>query len=327
VLRLPLEQLLHFYEDMLRIRFFEEKIRDDLYPNKHMRGGTHLYIGQEAVAVGALHAAEPDDYAISTHRGHGHCLAKGCDPTKMFAELMGRRGGYCKGKGGSMHIADRSINFLGENPVVAANIPMAAGAALACKQLGNGSIVVDFFGEGATNNGAFHEALNMASLWDLPVVFICENNLYAISVPVEQATAIKEIHRRAEGYGMQGKQANGMDVVEVYETVREAARLAREESRPSFLVFDCYRFEGHHMADQQPYRSKEEPVKVRREHDPIHLLEQEIIEECILAPDQAAEYRLRIRDEIERAAKEAMESPHPEPEHALEDVYAEAETP
>ncbi|MFQ5810767.1 MAG: thiamine pyrophosphate-dependent dehydrogenase E1 component subunit alpha, partial [Armatimonadota bacterium] len=164
---LRLEQLLHFYEDMLRIRFFEEKIRDDLYPNKHMRGGTHLCIGQEAVAVGALHATEPEDYVISTHRGHGHSLAKGCDPKRMFAELFGRRDGYSKGKGGSMHIADKDLNFLGENPVVAANIPMAAGAALACKMLGNDRIVIDFFGEGATNNGAFHEALNMAGLWDL----------------------------------------------------------------------------------------------------------------------------------------------------------------
>ncbi|MGD8238321.1 MAG: thiamine pyrophosphate-dependent enzyme [Armatimonadota bacterium] len=319
---LRLEQLLHFYEDMLRIRFFEEKIRDDLYPSKHMRGGTHLYIGQEAVAVGALHATEPEDYVISTHRGHGHALAKGCDPKRMFAELCGRRDGYSKGKGGSMHIADRDVGFLGENPVVAANIPMAAGVALACKTLGNDRIVVDFFGEGATNNGAFHEALNMAGLWDLPVVFICENNLYAISVPVEQATAIENIQRRADAYGMPGKRENGMDVSVVYHMVAEAARLAREASQPSLLVFDCYRFEGHHMADQQPYRSKDEPVRMRREHDPIHILEREMLEDCLLEPEQVVDYRERIRAEIDEAAAQALKSPEPAPEEALEDLYA-----
>ena len=319
---LRIEQLLHFYEDMLRIRFFEEKIRDELYPNKLMRGGTHLYIGQEAVAVGALHATEPEDYVISTHRGHGHSLAKGCDPKRMFAELFGRRDGYSKGKGGSMHIADKDIGFLGENPVVAANIPMAAGAALACKMLRNGSVVIDFFGEGAVNNGAFHEALNMAGLWKLPVVFICENNLYAISVPVQQATAIEEIHRRADSYGMPGKRENGMDVVVVYHTVAEAARLAREQSQPSLLVFDCYRFEGHHMADQQPYRSKEEPQRMRREHDPVHILEKQILDDCLLEPDQVVDYRERIRAEIDAAAEEALKSPAPAPEEALEDVYA-----
>ena len=184
------EQFLGLYEDMLRVRFLEEKIRDDLFPAGLIPGTTHLYIGQEATGVGAISALEPQDYVLSTHRGHGHCLARGSDPARIYAEIMGRRDGVCRGKGGSMHLTDASVNFLGANPIVGANIPIGAGLALACKYLDNGRIVLVFFGEGAMNTGAFHETANLASLWKLPVFLLCENNRYAISVSVERSSAV-----------------------------------------------------------------------------------------------------------------------------------------
>jgi len=319
---LPLDKLLHFYHDMLRIRFFEETVRDVLHKQGLIRGSSHLYIGQEAVGVGAMHALAPQDYVISTHRGHGHCLAKGADPRKMFAEILGRRTGYCKGKGGSMHITDTSLNLLGENPVVAAGTPIAAGAALACKYLGNRGVVAYFFGEGAINNGAFHEGVNLAALWRLPVVFICENNLYAISVPLEKSSPVLELHERAAGYGIPHQRINGMDVEAVYFAVQGAAHLAREENMPSFLVFDTYRFEGHHLADLQTYRPRTEPVEERRRRDPIHLLEMRILEDCLLTADEVADYRVRARTEIDQACEDALNAPLPEAKEALDDVYA-----
>lgn len=321
---LPLEQLLHFYEDMLRIRCFEEKIRDDLGPHGLIRGSTHLYIGQEAVAVGAMHALGPEDYVLSTHRGHGHCLAKGIDPEAMFAEILGKKTGVCKGKGGSMHIADVRLNLLGENPVVAGNCGIAAGVAWACKLQKSGRVVANFIGEGAINNGAFHEAINLAALWSLPVVYICENNLYAISVPLEKSASIPDIHRRAEGYGIPGRQVNGMDVTEVYRAVKDAVELARGTSTPSFLVMDCYRFEGHYLTEGGRYRSVDEVVQYRREFDPIHIVEEYLLEGCILDVDKVADYRVRIRNEIDEACERAKAAPLPEVEEALTDVYVEA---
>jgi len=321
---LSFEQLLHFYEDMLRIRLFEEKIRDDLGPDGLIRGSTHLYIGQEAVAVGALHAIGKKDYVLSTHRGHGHCLAKGCQPEAMFAEILGRKTGTCKGKGGSMHITCGELGLLGENPVVAGNCGLAAGVAWACKLQGNGRIVANFIGEGALNNGAFHEAINLAALWKLPVVFICENNLYAISVPVEKSTSITDLHKRAEGYGVPGRQVNGMDAGDVYYAVKEAADLARSEFTPSLLVMDCYRFEGHYLTETGRYRRKEEIIQYRREYDPIHLVEAYLLEDCLLDVDEVADYRLRLRQEIDEACERAKAAPLPEPEEALADIYVEA---
>jgi len=318
---LPISQLLHFYHDMLRIRYFEETVRDVLHKQGLLRGSSHLYIGQEAVAVGAMHALAPQDYVVSTHRGHGHCLAKGADPRRMFAEILGRRTGYCKGKGGSMHITDMSLNLLGENPVVAAGTPIAAGVALACKYLNNRAVVINFFGEGAINNGAFHEGVNIAALWRLPVVFVCENNLYAISVPLAKASAVREIHERAAGYGIPHHRLNGMDVEAAFFSVQQAVHVAREENTPSFLVFDTYRFEGHHLADLQTYRPRSEPAEEYRRRDPIHLLERKILEDCLLTADEVAEYRTRAREEIDRACEQAMAEPFPEPTEALEDVY------
>ena len=323
--RLPLEQLLHFYQDMLRIRCFEETVRDEIHHKGLLHGSAHLYIGQEAVAVGSMHALQRDDYILSSYRGHGQCLAKGVDPERMFAEILGRRTGLCKGKGGSMHLSDRELDMLGENGVVAANIPIATGAALACKLQRSGRIVATFFGEGAVNAGVFHESLNLAGLWKLPIIFLCENNRYAISVSIDRASATTELHKRAESYDMPGVSVDGMDVIEVYLAVQEAARLAREQSQPSLLVFQAYRFEGHHLKDIGRYRGPEEITQMRREHDPIHQLEQELLKDCVLDPNEVADYRVRIRGEIEAAFQRAVAAPFPEPKEAWDDLYAPTE--
>ena len=317
------EQLLHFYEDMLRIRFLEEKIRDVLYPQKLFRGSSHLAIGQEAVAVGAIHALREDDYVISTHRGHGHAIAKSMSLKSMFAEIMGRRTGCDRGKGGSMHLADARLHFIGENPVVGSNTPMAAGLALAAKLEGNGRVAAAFMGEGALNTGAFHEAANLAALWSLPVLFLCENNLYAISVPLDKSSALQDLEHRAEAYGIPGRRVNGMRVMDVYDAVTSAAEATRERSFPSFLVFDTYRFEGHHTSDKQTYRTREEALEEFRKRDPIHILEFEMIDDHTVPIPATIEYRDRIRAEVDAALEEALQEPWPEPEEALTGVYAE----
>jgi TPP-dependent pyruvate/acetoin dehydrogenase alpha subunit len=320
---LPLKQLLHFYHDMLRIRAFEEQVRDVLAPQDLIRGSSHLYIGQEAIGVGAMHALEPKDYVLSSHRGHGHAIAKGVDPRGMFAEILGRRTGLCQGKGGSMHITDMNLNFIGENPVVGAGAPIAAGVALACRHLKNGAVAAYFLGEGAINNGAFLEAANMVALWKLPVVYICENNLYAISVSLEKSTSdVPELGERLAGFGLHHNRLNGMDVEGVYFAVQEAAHIARQENAPTFLLFDTYRFEGHHLADLKTYRPRTEAIEEFRHRDPIHLLEKRILDDCLLSPDEVIDYRLRAKKEMEEACELAMKDPLPEPNEALADIYA-----
>jgi len=319
---LPLEQLLHFYRDMLRIRFFEEAVRDELGPRGLIRGSAHLYIGQEAVGVGALHALLPEDYVLSSHRGHGHALARGAEPERLFAEILGRRSGLCKGKGGSMHLTDMERGFIGENPVVAAAIPIAAGVALASRQLDQKRIALVFFGEGAINNGAFHEGMNLAALWKLPVVFLCENNLYAISVSLERSSALTELHERGAAYDMRHQRVDGMDVGAVYHAVSEAAGLARDHNQPSFLVANTYRFEGHYLTDTLRYRPPEEAQEMRRQFDPVHLLEQRMLEDCVLSPEELVHYREQERAAIRQALDRALAAPLPETGEALKDVYA-----
>jgi TPP-dependent pyruvate/acetoin dehydrogenase alpha subunit len=317
------DELLHYYKDMLRIRMFEEKILNVMLPAKQFRGSSHLSIGQEAVAVGAMHALRPEDYIISTHRGHAHCLARHMEPEAMFAEIMGRRTGVCGGRGGSMHLASREHHVLGENPVVGSNIPMACGAALALKMQGEQAVVGCFFGEGAANTGAFHEALNMAALWELPVVFFCENNRYAISVPLETATAhAHALHERAAGYGLEGRRIDGMNVMEVYDFALEAVARAREDGKPSFLVFDTYRFAGHHTSDSEHYRTKDEVREEFRKHDPIHFLERAVAEECIVDLDLLIVTRDKVRQEIDTAYDRALEAPWPDLADAYADVYS-----
>ncbi len=313
--------LLHFYEDMLRIRFLEETVRDVMLPGRLFRGSSHLAIGQEGVAVGAIHALRADDYVISTHRGHGHAIARGMDPYVVLCEIMGRTPGCCRGKGGSMHLSDASRGFVGENPVVGSNAPMACGLAVAAQLAGAGQVVADFFGEGALNTGAFNEAANLAALWHLPVMFLCENNLYAISVPVSDSSAIAELENRACSYGLAGQRIAGMHVTQVYTAVRQTAARMRETPGPAYLVFDTYRFEGHHTADKQSYRTAEEVTAEFRAHDPVHILEAEMIEDHTVTLDAAIEVRERVRAEVQTAFERALAAPWPRPEAALDDVY------
>lgn len=320
-----IEQLLHFYRDMLRIRYFEEKILSYMLPNKLFRGSSHLCIGQEAVAVGAVHAMEDCDYLLTTHRSHGHTLARGMDLEKAFAEIMGRVTGVCRGRGGSMHLADASLGILGANPVVGSNMPMAAGAALALGMRKCNGIVACFFGEGAMNTGACHEAFNMAALWNLPVAFICENNHYAISVAEEMAMSDRELQDRAVGYGMDGYRLDGMNVMEVYEFSRAAFGKIRRTRRPALMVFDTYRFVGHHTSDSEQYRPKEEALEVFRERDPIHFVERESLEDCLVDPEQAVEIRVTVQEEVEAAFRRALEAPWPDPKTLMQGLWAESE--
>jgi len=269
------------------------------------------------------HALREDDYVISTHRGHGHALAKGMDPYVMFCEIMGRSTGCCQGHGGSMHLTDASIGFVGENPVIGSGSPMAAGLALGVKLRGGDQVVANYFGEGAVNAGAFHEAANMAALWGLPVLFLCENNQYAISVPVTQSSAIEDLENRACSYGLLGRRINGQDVMVVHEAALQAVAATREHCRPSYLVFDTYRFEGHHTSDKETYRPEEEAIEEFRARDPVHLLEQAMIDDHTVDIPTTIEYRDRIHEEIDAAFARAREAPWPEPEAALRYVYAD----
>jgi pyruvate dehydrogenase E1 component alpha subunit len=291
-------------------------------PQRLFRGSSHLSIGQEAVAVGALHALREEDPLISTHRGHAHALARGVDPYRMFAEIMGRKTGLCQGKGGSMHLSDASRHFIGENPVVGSNSPMACGLAWAEQLAGREGVVADFFGEGALNTGAFNEAANLAALWSLPVLFLCENNLFAISVPLDVSSATMSLETRACSYGLSGHRHDGMRVLDVYEAVREAAARMREHPAPEFLVFDCYRFEGHHTNDKQTYRASADVLQEFRDRDPIHILEREMIDDHTVSIDASIETRDRIRAEIDEAFERAVADPWPAPEEALVGGYS-----
>ncbi|MCW4021318.1 MAG: thiamine pyrophosphate-dependent dehydrogenase E1 component subunit alpha, partial [Candidatus Bathyarchaeota archaeon] len=232
------------YRKMLEIRRFEEKVWD-LFGRNLIPGTLHLYLGQEATAVGVCANLQVEDYITSTHRGHGHCIAKGADLNKTMAEILGRKNGYCKGKGGSMHVADAAVGNLGATAVVGSAIPIAVGAALSCKLRKTKQVVACFFGDGASNNGIFHEALNMAAVWELPVVFVCENNLYAMGTRITNVTAIENIADRASGYGMPGVVVDGNDVVAVYQAAKEAVGRARSGGGPTLVECKTYRHKGH----------------------------------------------------------------------------------
>lgn len=314
------EQLLAVYQMMHRIRKFEEKALS-FFERNILRGSVHLCIGQEAPPATICALLRPDDYIASTHRGHGHCLAKGARPDKALAELMGRADGTCKGRGGSMHIADLDAGNLGANAIVAGGMPIAVGAALASKMQGNGRVAVSFFGDGASNEGAFHESLNMAAVWKLPVVFVCENNGYGISVPLWQSTAVQDISERAKAYGIPGATVDGNDVLAIEQAAREALDRARRGEGPTLLECKTYRWMGHWTGDPQVYRTREE-VEHWKQKCPIarlrrHLLDQGVSVETLEALEAAA------AAEIERAAAFALASPQPDPAHVLDDVFYE----
>jgi len=313
------EKLVEMYEKLVEIRFFEDKVFE-LYGQNLVPGTIHLYAGEEAVAVGACSALGRTDYITSTHRGHGHCIAKGADLKRTMAEILGKKTGYCKGKGGSMHIADFSIGMLGATAVVGAGLPIAVGAGLSAKLRKTDQVVVCFFGEGASNQGTFHESLNMASAWKLPVVFVCENNLYAMGTRQSRIMNVEDVAKRAVAYGISGKSVDGNDVIAVYEATRDAVEFARKGEGPTLIECKTYRRRGHSRVDPARYRPKEEVAEWLR-RDPIKRFEDYLLQNDVLTEEELQSVKAQVADRIDDAVKFALESPYPAPEEALEDVY------
>jgi pyruvate dehydrogenase E1 component alpha subunit len=318
---LDAQQQLLAYRRMLTIRRFEERALD-LYRAGEMRGSTHPYIGMEAVAVGVCLALEPDDYISSTHRGHGHTIAKGGDIRKMMAELLGRATGYSGGKGGSMHIADLDRRMLGANGIVGGGMGLATGAALTAKLQGTGAVAVCFFGDGALNQGILHEVSNLAAIWSLPVVFVCENNHYAMSASAEWTVAGGNPAARAAGYGIPGVSVDGMDVRAVHAAALDLVARARRGDGPSYLVADTYRFLGHHAGDPLNYRDKAE-VDRWRQSDPIDRLARQLIVDGLMTGAALDALDDEIRAAIEEAVAFAKASPHPSVDQLMTDIYAD----
>ena len=313
------ETLLGMYEKMMQIRTFED-LAGNNFAAGLVPGFVHLYAGEEAVAVGICSQLTDNDFITSTHRGHGHCIAKGVDIAGMVAELMGKSTGVCKGKGGSMHIADIEKGMLGANGIVGGGIPLACGAALTAKTLGTGGVAVCFFGDGAANQGTFHEGLNLAAIWNLPVVFVCENNGYAESTPVRYHCAASDIANRAGAYEIPGVVVDGLDVFAVYEAATEAIARARRGDGPSLLEAKTYRFYGHFQGDQVTYRTTDE-LELYKQRDPIAALRKAIIDRGIASVDELDAIDTRVTQQLDDAWVDAKAAPFPEPEEALTDVY------
>jgi len=319
-LNLPKQKLVEMLGKMVEIRLFEEKVFE-LYGQNLVPGTIHLYAGEEAVAVGVCSALEKEDYITSTHRGHGHCIAKGADLNRTMAEILGKQTGYCKGKGGSMHIADFAIGMLGATAVVGAGLPIAVGAALSAKLRGTKQVVACFFGEGASNQGTFHESLNFASVWRLPVVFVCENNLYAMGTRQSRVMNIDNVADRATAYGLPGMMVDGNDVLAVYEAALAAVKRSRKGEGPTLIECKTYRHKGHSRVDPAKYRPKDE-VQEWLGKDPVKLLKKRLIQESVLSESEIAGIEKEIEARIEEAVKFAVASPFPTPQEALQDVYA-----
>jgi len=315
--------LLHAYRTMRTIRVFEQTL-NELSQAGRVPGFLHLYAGEEAVAAGVSAHLGPRDHVASTHRGHGHAIAKGVELNPMMAEIFGKRTGVCKGKGGSMHIADTRRGMLGANGIVAGGIPLACGAALSAKVLRTGGVAVSFFGDGATNEGSFHESLNLAAIYRLPAVFVIENNGYGEATPVEFHVAVKDLAVRAQAYGMPGVVADGMDFFDVHAKASEAVARARSGDGPTLLECKTYRYFGHYVGDPLTYRPKEESEQMRAGRDPLDLFERRAVaDHGLAAPDLR-----RIDDEVASAVAAAVRfaesSPDPEPADLLTDVYVAA---
>jgi pyruvate dehydrogenase E1 component alpha subunit len=315
------EQLLHMYQRMMTIRLFEEQV-NDLYTRALMPGLAHLYIGEEAVAVGICEALRRDDYITSTHRGHGHCLAKGAAPDRMFAELLGKEAGYCRGKGGSMHIADPASGNLGANAIVGGSAGIATGAAFSAKHLGTKQVSVCFFGEGALGQGLLYEVMNMARLWNLPVIYVCENNLYNEYTHFSETTA-GEILARPAAFGIPAESVDGQDVRAVYATSRRIVDQVRSGTGPAFLLCNTYRYRGHHVGDvSRTYRAKQEEQQWIAEREPIKLLRDWIIGQKLAGEAQLEAIQAQVKSEIDAAVEFAMKAPFPATSQVQEDVYA-----
>jgi len=314
------DALLTMYASMVRVRLFEERVRE-LFQHGRIPGFLHTSVGQEAVAVGVAAALRPDDYVLSTHRGHGHLIAKGGSLRGLMAELYGKANGVCHGKGGTMHIADASVGYLGANGVLASGCVVAPGVGLSIKRRGSGQVVVTFFGDGAANRGPFHEGINLSALWTLPVVFVCENNRWASSTAHALSTAGGSIAARAVGYGIPGESVDGNDVMAVYETVARAVERARSGKGPSLIEAHTIRWVGHFEGDPQAYRGKEE-VAEGRQRDPIARLERWLTEQRLLDAAQAQRVRASVAAEIDDAVAHAETSSLPRGEDALSDLFA-----
>jgi pyruvate dehydrogenase E1 component alpha subunit len=322
LLTLQETQLLELYRRMVLIRQFEEKTAE-MYARGKITGFCHLYAGEEAVAVGAIYALYDKDYVVSTYREHGHCLAKGADPKVVMAELFGKITGISKGRGGSMHLFDPDLRFMGGYAIVGGGLPIATGLGLSVQYNEGPEVVCCFFGDGALPQGAFHESLNMASLWKLPVVFVCENNFYGMGTMVQNAICQEELYRFAEPYKMPGVRVDGMDVLEVYGATMEAVARAREGDGPSLIEAVTYRFRGHSMSDPAEYRSKREE-RIWQERDPIKNLRRRMLGERHVAEARLGEIEAAVAREIEEAVKFADESPEPSVDELGKGIYAGA---
>lgn len=316
------QKWLHMYHEMLKIRIFEEHV-NQLYLGAKMPGLAHLYIGEEAIAVGVIGALRRDDYITSTHRGHGHCLAKGASPDRMFAELLGKAAGYCRGKGGSMHIADTSANNLGANGIVAGGAGISGGAALSAKMRGTDQVVVCFFGDGALGEGVLYEVMNMASLWTLPVVYVCENNLYGEYTCCKDALA-GDILARPRAFGIYAEEVDGQDVRAVNAAAIRLIARARGGQGPSFLLCPTYRYSGHHVGDinRAYYRSKQEEQEWMTQRDPLKIMAGWLLEQGLATQDTLDQAYAAVTGEIEAAVQFALDAPYPDVSEVDQHVYA-----
>lgn len=309
-----------FYETMCKIRYFENKV-EKFFLAGHIPGFVHLYTGEEAIAAGICAAMEKTDYIESTHRGHGHTIAKGADINRMMAEIFGKETGLCKGKGGSMHIADFSVGMLGANGVVGGGFNLATGAALACKMLNNKRISAVFFGDGASNRGTFHEAANMAAVWKLPVIFVCEMNCWASTTPYRTTTSVENISDRAVGYGMPSVIVDGNNVFAVYEAAVEAVERARKGEGPTFIECKTYRIKGHFVGDPEMYRTKEEVKQIFETTDPLKKFAERVLKDGLMSEDELAAIREKCEKVIEDSVEFAEKSPYPDESELFNDLY------
>ena len=316
------EQWLYMYQQMCKIRAFEEQA-NELYTSAKMPGITHLYIGEEAIAVGVCEALRQDDYITSTHRGHGHCLAKGASMERMFAELLGKEAGYCRGKGGSMHIADQERGNLGANAIVGGGAGIATGAAMSIKMLGSDQVAVCFFGEGALGQGLLYETMNMAQLWKYPVIYVCEHNQYNEYTHHSETTS-GTATGRAAAFGIHHLEVNGQDVREVNLTAQTLVERARETKEPAFLLCHTYRFHGHHVGDidRSHYRAKEEELEWRTNRDPLKLLSQWMIEQNLSETHIFEQIEADVQTEVAAAVQFALNAPFPQAEEVDQHVFA-----
>lgn len=314
--------LLNAYRKMATIRAYETKV-EEIFLAGELPGFTHLYIGEEACGVGVCENLNSDDYIESTHRGHGHCLAKGADVKKMMAELYGKETGYCHGKGGSMHIADFSIGMLGANGVVGAGYNLAMGAALAAKLQGTEQIAVAFFGDGASNRGTFHESCNMASVWKLPILYVCEMNQWASTTPYRTTTSVEDIAVRAVAYDMPGKTVNGNDFFEVYEAAKEAVEYVRSGKGPYLLELKTYRIKGHFVGDPEKYRTKEEVQEHFQNDDPLINFRKTVTEKKLLTDAELDEIDEAARQLVLESVEEAIAASYPDESELMKNYYCD----